>query len=71
MYQLPELAKAISNDKLRAANDRRLCTQAYAARGDGTRRGIALLAALRLRLARVPRRSGTQRACRCAPRSAC
>jgi hypothetical protein len=51
MYQLPELAKAISNDKLRAANDRRLCTQAYAARGDGTRRGIALLAALRLRLA--------------------
>jgi hypothetical protein len=51
MYQLPELAKAISGDKLRAANDRRLCAQAYAAPGNGARRGIARLAGLRLRLA--------------------
>jgi hypothetical protein len=45
------VAKAISDDKLRAANDRRLYAQAYAAGGNGTRRGIARLAGLCLRLA--------------------
>jgi hypothetical protein len=60
MDQLPELAKAISDDKLRAANDHRLCAQAYAARGNGTRRGIARLAGLRLRLAPSALRRTTQ-----------
>ena len=51
MYQLPELAKAIRDDKLRAAQHHQLCAQAYAARRNGTRRSIARLAGLRLRLA--------------------
>jgi hypothetical protein len=50
MYQLPELAKAIYDDKGRAAEHRRLCAQAYAARRNGTRRGIVRLTGLRLRL---------------------
>jgi hypothetical protein len=48
MYQLPELAKAISDDKLRAAGHRQLSAQSYAARDNTTRRGIARLAGLRL-----------------------
>jgi hypothetical protein len=47
MYQLPDLAKAICDDKRRAADHRRLSAQAYAARRDGTPRGIARLAGLR------------------------
>ena len=50
MYQLPELAKAIRDDKRRAAEHHRLCAQAYAARRNGTRRGIVRLTGLRLRL---------------------
>jgi hypothetical protein len=50
MYQLPELAKAICDDKRRAVEHRRLCAQAYAARRNGTRRGIVRLTDLRLRL---------------------
>ena len=50
MYQLPELTKAICDDKRRAAEYHRLCAQAYAARRNGTRRGIARLTSLRLRL---------------------
>jgi len=50
MYQLPELTKAICDDKRRAAEHHRLCAQAYAARRKGTRRGIVRLTGLRLRL---------------------
>jgi hypothetical protein len=50
MYQLPELTKAICDDKRRAAEHRRLCAQAYAARRNGTRRGIVRLTGLDLRL---------------------
>jgi hypothetical protein len=50
MYQQPELAKAICDDKRRAAEHRRLCARAYAARRNGTRRGIVRLTGLRLRL---------------------
>jgi hypothetical protein len=50
MYQLSELAKAICDDKLSAAEHQQLCAPAYAARRNGTRRGIARLAGLRLRL---------------------
>jgi hypothetical protein len=50
MYQLPELAKAICDDERRAAEHRRLSAPAYAARRNGTRRGIARLTGLRLRL---------------------
>jgi hypothetical protein len=50
MYQLPELAKAISDDNRRAAEHRRLCAQAYAARRNGTRRGVVRLTGPRLRL---------------------
>jgi hypothetical protein len=50
MNQLPELAKAICDDKRRAAEHRRPCPQAYAARRNGTRRGIVRLTGLRLRL---------------------
>jgi hypothetical protein len=50
MYQLPELAKAICDDKRRAAEHHQLRAQAYAARRNGTRRGIAQLTGLRLRL---------------------
>ena len=49
MYQLPQLAKAICDDKLRAAEHHQLCAQAYAARRNGTQR-TARLAGLRLRL---------------------
>ena len=57
MYQLPELAKAICDDKLRAAEHHQLCAQAYAARRMGARRGIARLAGLRLRLTPALRRA--------------
>ena len=50
MYQLPDLAKAICDDERRAAEHRRLSAPAYAARRNGTRRGIARLTGLRLRL---------------------
>jgi hypothetical protein len=50
MYQLPELAKAICDDKHRAAEHRRLGAQAYAARRNDTQRGIVRLTGLRLRL---------------------
>ena len=50
MYQLPELTKAICDDKRRAAEHHRLCAQAYAARRNGTRPGTARPAGLRLRL---------------------
>jgi hypothetical protein len=57
MYQLRELAKAICDDKRRAAEHHRLCAQAYAARRNGTRRGIVRLTGLRLRLSPAPRRA--------------
>jgi hypothetical protein len=57
MYQLPELAKAICDDKRRAAAHHGLCAQAYAARRNGTRRGIARLTGLRLRLSPALRRA--------------
>ena len=57
MYQLPELAKAICDDNLRAAEHHQLCAQAYAARRIGARRGIARLAGLPLRLAPALRRA--------------
>jgi hypothetical protein len=50
MYQLPDLARTIRGDKRRAAGERRLCAQAYAARRDGTWRGIVRLTGLRVRL---------------------
>ena len=56
MYQLPELAKTICDDKRRAAEHHRLSAQAYAARRNGTRRGIRLTG-LRLRLSPAARRS--------------
>jgi len=58
MYQLRELAKAICDDKRRAAEHHRLCAQAYAARRNGTRRGIVRLRGLRLRLSPALRRAG-------------
>ena len=60
MHQLPELAKATRDDKLRAAEHHRLYAQAYAARRNGARRGIARLAALSLRLAPASLRRATQ-----------
>ena len=60
MYQLPELAKATCDDKLRAAEHHQLYAQAYAARRHGARRGIARLAALSLRLAPASLRRATQ-----------
>ena len=48
MYQLSELANAICDDKHRAAEHHRRSAQAYAARRNGTRRGIARLTSLRL-----------------------
>ena len=57
MYQLSELAKASCDDKRRAAEHRRQCAQAYAARRNGTRRGIARLTGLRLRLFPALRRA--------------
>lgn len=60
MYQLPELAKAIGDDKLRAAEHHQLGAQAYPARRNGARRGIARLAGLRLRLAPASLRRAAQ-----------
>jgi hypothetical protein len=60
MYQLPELAQAVCADRRRAAEHRRLCAQAYAARRTGTRRGLARLAGLRLRLVPVALRRAAQ-----------
>ena len=60
MYQLPELANAIRDDERRAAEHRLLCTQAYAARRNGTRRGIVRLTGLRLRLVPAALRRAAQ-----------
>ena len=60
MYQLPELAKAICDDKLRAAEHHQLCAQAYASRRIGTRRGIVRLTGLRVRLSPAARRRTAQ-----------
>ncbi len=60
MYQLPELAKAMRNDDLRAAEHRQLCARAYAARRNGARRGIVRLAGLHLRLAATSLRHAAQ-----------
>jgi hypothetical protein len=60
MYQLPELAKAICDDKLRTAEHDQLCAQAYAARRNGAQRGIARLAGSRLRLATTSLRRAAQ-----------
>ena len=60
MYQLPELAKAVCDDKRRAAEHRRLSAQAYAASRCGTRRGIARLTGLRLRLSPAALRRAAQ-----------
>ena len=58
MHQLPEVAKAIRDDERRAAEHHRRSAQAYAARRNGTRRGIARLTGLRLRLSpAAPRRA--------------
>jgi hypothetical protein len=59
MYQLPELAKAICDDKRRAAEHHRLSAQAYAARRNGTRRGLRLTGP-RLRLVPVALRRAAQ-----------
>jgi hypothetical protein len=50
MYQLPELARTIRDDKRRATEHHRLCAQAYAAPRNGTWRGIVRLMGLRVRL---------------------
>ena len=60
MYQLPELAKAICDDERRAAEYYRLSAPAYAARRNGTRRGIARLTGLRLRLTPAALRRAAQ-----------
>jgi hypothetical protein len=62
MYRhlLPELAKAICDDERRAAERRRLSAQAYAASRYGTRRGIARLTGLRLRLSPAALRRAAQ-----------
>jgi hypothetical protein len=60
MHQLPELAKASCDDKRRAAERHRLCAQAYAARRNGTRRGIVRLTGLRLRLSPAALRRAAQ-----------
>jgi hypothetical protein len=60
MYQLPELAKAIHDDERRVAERRRLSAPAYAARRNGTRRGIARLTGLRLRLSPAALRRAAQ-----------
>ncbi len=57
MYQLPQLAKAICDDNRRAVEHHRLCAQAYAARRNGTRRGLARLTGLRLRRSPALRRA--------------
>jgi hypothetical protein len=60
MHQLPELANAICDDKRQAAEHHRLSAQAYAARRNGTRRGIAGLTGLRLRLSLAALRRAAQ-----------
>jgi hypothetical protein len=60
MYQRLELAKAICDDKRRAAEHHRLSAPAYAARRNGTRRGIARLTVLRLRLSPAALRRAAQ-----------
>jgi hypothetical protein len=60
MYQLPELAKATCDDKRRAAEHHRLSAGAYAARRNSTRRGIARLTGLRLRLSTAALRRAAQ-----------
>ena len=60
MYQLSELAKAICDDERRAAEHRRRSAQAYAARRNGTRRGIARLTGLRVRLSPAALRRAAQ-----------
>jgi len=60
MYQLPELAKAICDDERRAAEHRRLSAPAYAARRNGSRRGIARLTGLRPRLSLAALRRAAQ-----------
>ena len=60
MYQLPERATAICDDERRAAEHRRLSAPAYAARRNGTRRGIARLTGLRLRLSPAALRRAAQ-----------
>ncbi len=60
MYQLPELTQAIYADKRRAAEHRRLCAQAYAARRNGTPRGTVRLTGLRLRLPAAALRRAAQ-----------
>jgi hypothetical protein len=60
MHQLSEVAKAICDDKRGAAEHHRLCAQAYAARRNGTRRGIARLTGLRLPLSPAALRRAAQ-----------
>jgi len=60
MYQRPELAKAICDDKRRAEEHHRLSAQAYPARRNGARRGIARLTGLRLRLSPAALRRAAQ-----------
>jgi hypothetical protein len=60
MYQLPALAKAICDDERRAAEHHRLSAQAYAARRNGTRHGVARLTGLRLRLSPAALRRAVQ-----------
>jgi len=50
MYQLPDLARTIRDDKRRAAEHHQPCAQAHAARRNGTGRGIVRLTGLRVRL---------------------
>ena len=60
MHQLPELANAICDDKRQAAEHHRLSAQAYAARRNGTRRGIARFTGLRSRLSPAALRRAAQ-----------
>jgi hypothetical protein len=60
MYQLSELANAICDDKHRAAEHHQRSAQAYAAGRNGTRRGIARLTGLRVRLSPAALRRATQ-----------
>jgi len=60
MYQLPELARTIRDDKRRAADHHRLCAQASAARRTGTWRGIVRLPGLRVRLSPAALRRAAQ-----------
>ena len=60
MNQLHELAKAIDDDQRRTAEHRRRSAQAYAARRNGTRRGIARLTGLRVRLSPAALRRAAQ-----------